>query len=91
MNKFELLLVVTYLLIACYFFSTWLIFCHRHPSSSPEDKFLSFVMFFITTILWPLLVPMSCLEMYKTRKLEFSTIVPVIITVSAFSLALYMG
>ncbi len=91
MSKFELPMVVSYALITCYFFSNWLRFCLRHPSSSLEDKFLSFVMFLITTILWPLLIPMSCVEIYKTRKFEFSTIVPVMVTVFAFSLAFYMG
>lgn len=91
MNNIQFALVVSYLLMTCYFFINWLRFSLRHPSSSPEEKFLSFVMFFITTILWPLVVPLSCVEILKTRKLEFSTVIPVLVAVFAFSLAFYMG
>jgi hypothetical protein len=91
MHMFHISLVLSYLLVTCYFFSNWLRFCFRHPCSSPEDKFLSFVMFVLTTVFWPVLVPFSCLEMYKTGKIEFSNVVPVIVAVSAFSCALYFG
>nr|WP_238361013.1 hypothetical protein [Iningainema tapete] len=84
-------LTLSYLAITCYFFSNWLRFCLSHPSSSPEDKFLSFVMFIITTILWPVLVPISCVAIFRTRKLEFSTALPVLVAVCALSLALYMS
>jgi hypothetical protein len=91
MSNFQLALVLSYLLMTCYFFTNWLRFSFRHPSSSPEDKFLSFVMFIISTLLWPLIVPISFLEILKTRKLELSTAIPVIVTVFTFSLLLYMG
>lgn len=91
MNNIQLALVLSYLLMTCYFFSTWLRFNLRHPSSSPEDKLLSFIMFLVTTMLWPLVVPLSCVEILKTRKLELSTVIPVLVAVSAFSLALYIG
>ncbi len=90
MNKVELALCVSYLLMTCYFFINWLRFSLRHPTSSPEDNFLSFIIFVISTILWPLLIPMSFVRVIKTRKLEFSTIVPAIIAISAFSFVLYM-
>ena len=32
-----------------YFFTNWLTFSLRHPTSSPEDKFFSLLMFIITT------------------------------------------
>jgi hypothetical protein len=48
-------------------------------------------MFLLTTIFWPLCLPISCVEIYKTRKLMFSNVVPVVIAVSAFSLALYFS
>ncbi len=91
MHTFQFPLVLSYLVITCYFFCSWLRFCFRHPNSSPEDKFLSFVMFLLTTIFWPLCLPISCVEIYKTRKLMFSNVVPVVIAVSAFSLALYFS
>lgn len=91
MNNFIFPLFLSYLLITCYFFSNWLRFSIRHPISSPEEKFLSFMMFVITSIFWPTLVPMCFVEIFKTRKLEYSTAVPVVIAVSTLSLALYMG
>ncbi|AFY55610.1 hypothetical protein Riv7116_3137 [Rivularia sp. PCC 7116] len=90
MNKIESAIIVSYLLMTCYFFINWLRFTLRNPSSSPEDKFLSFVMFIISTIFWPIIVPMSFIEIFKTKKLEFSVVVPVLVVVSAFGLAYYM-
>jgi hypothetical protein len=90
-NKMQLALVISYLLMTAYFFINWLRFSIRHPHSSPEDKFLSFIMFIITTALWPFVIPLSCLEMVKTRKVEFSTVIPILVMVSAFSLAFYMS
>ncbi|MGD1875401.1 MAG: hypothetical protein ACFB02_20385 [Mastigocoleus sp.] len=70
-----------------YFFSNWLRFTFRHPSQNPEDKFLSFLMFVITTILWPFMVLTSFVEIFKTRKLEFGTAVPVIFAAVALSIS----
>nr|WP_026082677.1 hypothetical protein [Mastigocladopsis repens] len=91
MNKMQLALVISYLLMTGYFFITWLRFSLRHPSASPEDTFLSFVLFLITTVLWPIVLPLSFVEILRTRKVEFSTVIPVIVFISAFSLAFYMG
>ncbi|MFN6571034.1 hypothetical protein [Dendronalium sp. ChiSLP03b] len=90
MNQIQLTLIISYVLISCYFFSNWLRFSLRHPSSSPEEKFLSFVMFVITTIFWPLTIPMSLLEIFKKRKLEFSNVIPIILTMFAFSVSYYL-
>jgi uncharacterized membrane protein len=84
----QFVLVICYLLMTGYFFINWMRFSLRHPTSSPEEKFLSFVMLIITTVLWPAVVPLSCVEILKTRKLEYSTVVPLLVAVSAFSLAL---
>ncbi len=91
MNKTELIMVISYLLVTFCFFFNWIIFSLRHPSSSPEDTFLSFVMYCITTILWPLIIPISLLEIIKKRKLEFGTAVPVAGAVLALSLSLYLN
>ncbi|WP_214662643.1 hypothetical protein [Amazonocrinis nigriterrae] len=91
MNQIQLTLVISYLLMSCYFFSNWLRFSLRHPSSSPEEKFLSFVMFLITTIFWPLTIVMSLLEIFQKRKLELSNIIPVILAIFAFSISYYLS
>lgn len=90
MNKIESAIIVSYLLMTCYFFINWLRFTLRNPNSSPEDKFLSFMMFVISTVFWPIIIPMSFIEIFKTKKLEFSIVVPVVVVISAFSLAYYM-
>lgn len=90
MNQIQWALVLSYLLISCYFFGNWLVFYLRHPNDSPEDKLLSFVMFVISTIFWPLMIPISCLEMFKQRKLELSTVIPVLLAMFAFSISYYL-
>ncbi|WP_066380138.1 MULTISPECIES: hypothetical protein [unclassified Anabaena] len=87
MNQIQLTLIISYLLMTCYFFINWLRFSLRHPTSSPEDKFLSFIMFLITTVFWPVIVPISLLEVFKTRKLEISTVIPVLLAMFAFSIS----
>ncbi len=91
MNQIQLTLVISYLLMSCYFFTNWLKFSLSHPHSSPEDKFLSFVMFLITTIFWPLIIPISCLDTLKKGKLEFSTVIPVLLAMFAFSISYYLS
>ncbi len=91
MSKFEFALVVSYLLMTCYFFINWLTFTLRHPNSSPEEVFLSFVIFIISTIFWPLTLPISWIKVLKTRKVEFSFVVPIVVVISAFSLVFYMA
>jgi hypothetical protein len=90
-HKIQLALVISYLLMTCYFLTNWLRFTLRHPTYSPEDKFLSLVMFFISTALWPLLLPVSCIQVIKTRELEFSAMFPVILSAFAFSVSLYLS
>ena len=90
MNQIQLALIISYLFITAYFFSNWLIYSLRHPTSTPEEKFLSFVMFLITTIFWPVMIPISCLEIVKKKKLEFSTVIPVILAMFAFSISYYL-
>lgn len=91
MSKIQLFTVVSYVLMTLYFFTNWIRFSLRHPSSSVEETFLSFVMCCLTTLFWPLVIPMSLIEMVKTRKVEFATAVPVIATVLALSLSFYLG
>ncbi len=91
MNQIQLTFVISYILISCYFLSNWLRFSLRQPTSAPEDKFLSFVMVVITTIFWPLMIPISCWEMFKQRKLDFNTIVPIVLTILVFSVSYYLN
>jgi len=90
-NQIQLTLVIGYVLMVGYFFTNWLTFSLRHPTSSPEDKFLSLIMFIITTILWPVVIVISCLEVFKKGKLEFTTVVPVLLAIFAFSISYYLS
>jgi hypothetical protein len=90
-NQIQLTLVISYVLMTAYFFTNWLTFSLRHPTSSPEDKFLSFIMFIITTILWPVVIVISCLEIVRKGKLEFTTVVPVLLAIFAFSISYYLS
>ncbi|MFN6564175.1 MAG: hypothetical protein RMY28_030895 [Nostoc sp. ChiSLP01] len=90
MNQIELSLTIAYLLMTCYFLTNWLVFSLRYPTSAPEDKFLSFVMFLTTTIFWPLMVFMSCLEMFNKQKIDINKVIPVILTIFVFSISYYL-
>ncbi len=89
-NQIQLTLTIGYLLMTCYFLTNWLIFSLRHSASNPEDKFLSFVMFVVTTIFWPLMIPMSCLEMVQQKRIDFSKMIPVLLAIFVFSVSYYL-
>jgi hypothetical protein len=89
--QMKLTVVISYLFMTCYFFFNWLKFSLRNPTASPEDKFLSFVMFLITTVLWPLVIPISFIDNLKNKKFELSTIVPALLLFFALSLSLYLS
>ncbi|MFM2062901.1 MAG: hypothetical protein RLZZ507_2571 [Cyanobacteriota bacterium] len=91
MTQIQLTLVISYLLMTCYFFTNWLRFSFRHPASTPEDKFLALIMSLITTIFWPLIIPLSCFKILKNRKLESSTVIPVLLAICAVSISYYFS
>ncbi|RCJ32695.1 hypothetical protein A6769_27125 [Nostoc punctiforme NIES-2108] len=90
MNQIQLTLTIGYLLMTCYFLTNWLIFSLYHPASNPEDKFLSVVMFVVTTIFWPLMIPISCLEMVQQKRIDFSKMIPVLLAIFVFSISYYL-
>ncbi len=75
MNQIQWALIISYLLISCYFFCNWLVFFFR--------------MFVISTIFWPLTILLSCLEMFKQRKIELSTVIIMLLAMFAFSISYY--
>lgn len=90
MNQIQVTLLLSYFLMSCYFFTNWLKFSLRHPTSTPEEKFLSFVMFLVTTILWPVVIIMNLWQIFNKRKMELSNVIPVIFAMFAFSLSYYL-
>jgi hypothetical protein len=89
-NHIQLTILISYLLTSCYFLGNWLRFSWRQPTSTPEDKFLSFVMVVITTVFWPLMLPMSCVEMLKQRQVDVNVVIPVVLTILVFSVSYYL-
>ncbi len=67
-----------YLLVGCCFFWRWLLFSIRHPNTNVFDKFLSFMIFLITTSLWIFVVPVHGVNFIQSRKLESITIISVL-------------
>ena len=91
MNDIALFFSISYFLMTFYFLINWLRFSLRHPSVTPGDRFLSFVILIITTVLWPLIVPMSCMEIIQSRKLELGTLVPVLFAAVVISISFYFS
>jgi hypothetical protein len=90
-NQIQSTLVISYVLMTAYFLTNWLTFSLRNPTSSPEDKFLSFMMFIITTIFWPGAIVISCLEVVKKGKLEFTVLFPVLLAIFAVGISYYLS
>lgn len=89
-NQIQMSLTIGYLLMSCYFLSHWLIFSLHHPTSTPEDRFLSVVIFLITTIFWPVMIAMSCLEMVQKKRIDFSKMIPVLLAIFVFTISYYL-
>jgi hypothetical protein len=49
------------------------------------------IMSLITTIFWPLIIPLSCFKILKNRKLESSTVIPVLLAICAVSISYYFS
>ena len=60
--------VVIYLLMAIHFFTLWLAVFRRDTSVSPEEELGALMILVIITIFWPLVVPLSYLELLNGRK-----------------------
>jgi cation transport ATPase len=85
MTPILFILCVTYLLTSAYFLLNWLVFTQSKASYNPEDKFLSLVILTIVTIFWPIAFVLSCFKSFKTKEIEFNTLVPIIFAMAAFS------
>ncbi|MFB2982778.1 hypothetical protein [Microseira sp. BLCC-F43] len=55
--------VVYYLLIARSVFTTWLAVFHQDTQLTSEEKFLAIVILIISTVLWPVVLPLAYLEL----------------------------
>ena len=89
--KISLAVAFIYILITCYFVSNWLMFLIRNPSSIPEEKFLSIVMFAITTLLWPLGTVAFFVKIVQTKKIQPSIILACLIIFLMLSVFFYFA
>ncbi|MFM7559500.1 hypothetical protein [Cylindrospermopsis raciborskii] len=86
-NQLQLTLVITYTLMGGYFFANWFTFSHRHPASTPEEKFLSLIISLVTTVFWPLIIPISCVKILQTRQLRSDTVIPLLLVMLGLTIS----
>jgi predicted neutral ceramidase superfamily lipid hydrolase len=64
MLRLILLFVIGYyLLIARSFFTTWLAIFQQDTQLTSEEKFLAIVILILSTVLWPVVLPLAYLEL----------------------------
>ena len=85
------LIIVAYLVMTSYFFMNWLKFFKRSPKLSPEEMYLSMVILLIATILWPIVVPISSVELLKAGKLQLNSMTSVVFAMFVLSLLTASG
>ena len=94
MEALRISITVAYLFVTLWFSINWLNFFKRVLSLSVEDSFLSFVILFIVTVLWPFVVPISLLKHLKARiqlssVLLFSLAIVVVSLITIFGIAAF--
>ncbi len=57
--------IIYYLLIARSFFTTWLAVFQKDTQLNSEEKFLVVVILIISTVLWPVVLPLAYLELLR--------------------------
>lgn len=55
--------IIYYLLIARSFFTTWLAVFQQDTQLNSEEKFLAIVILILSTVLWPVVLPLAYLEL----------------------------
>ena len=47
-------------------------------------------MFLVTTIFWPFMIPISCLEIVQKKRIDFSKMIPVLLAIFVFGISYYL-
>lgn len=83
MTTIQFTFLAAYLLPSFVFLNNWLKFFKKKNNLSPEERFLSFVLLLIATILGPLTIPYRCLEFLKTKmpKRQLGYVMPAILLI----------
>lgn len=59
-----------YLVSAAYFFKIWYSYFQQDSSLTEQDRLLSLGILLVATIFWPVVVPISYLELLNTNRLQ---------------------
>ena len=70
MKALQVALVVAYLFMAPFYFTSWLKLFHKNATMTSNQRFASLIVLIISTILWPLVVPIAYLELLKQKSNE---------------------
>ncbi|AFY58409.1 hypothetical protein Riv7116_6052 [Rivularia sp. PCC 7116] len=62
-------LSIIYTIFSISFLINWIRFKSRHPSLYPEDKFISFIIILIITVLWLFALPFYWIEQSRKNKI----------------------
>ncbi len=58
---------------------------------SPEETFLSLIVFLVLTVFWPLTIPISSIQALKQNKLKLANVMPLIVVLVLVSLLTISG
>lgn len=70
MKSLQIALVVAYLFMAPFYFTNWLKLFRKDTNLSSNERLASMAILAISTILWPLIVPIAYLELLKQKNNE---------------------
>ena len=70
MKLLQITLVVTYLFMAPLYFTSWLKLFNNDTTITSNERLVSMVILVMSTILWPLIVPIAYLELLNKKNNE---------------------
>ena len=70
MKLLQITLVVAYLFMAPFYFISWLKLFNKDTSITSNERLVSMVILVMSTILWPLIVPIAYLELLNKKNNE---------------------
>ena len=74
MKPLQVALLFAYLFMAPFYFTSWLKLYNKDISLSAEERLLSRVFLVISTILWPLVVPIAYLELLNKKNMSLTKV-----------------
>jgi hypothetical protein len=84
-------LTIIYLSFSGYLVIDCLKLFKKGNSMSPEETFLSLIVFLVLTVFWPLTIPISSIQALKQNKLKLANVMPLIVVLVLVSLLTVSG